>query len=120
MPTGALTNLRLRAEEEGEDKEAQLERVVNFGMHLVGILREARRRPAANDADYLSRFSRLRNDLRNLSKCPDFVVNRGHYFGTDKFVNRAGLTADEQSWIGNETPLSDADKEALIAFLKTF
>ncbi len=40
------------------------------------------------------------------TKCPDFVVNRGHYFGTDK--------------LGEEPPLSDADKEALIAFMKTF
>ena len=34
-----------------------------------------------------------------LSKCPDYVVNRGHYFGSN---------------------LGDADKKALIAFLKTF
>jgi hypothetical protein len=41
-----------------------------------------------------------------VSKCPDFVVNKGHYFGTN-------LQTDE-------TPLSDADKRALIGFLKTF
>jgi hypothetical protein len=41
-----------------------------------------------------------------LSKCPDFVVNRGHYFGTDR--------------LAGEPPLSDDDKHALIAFLKTF
>jgi hypothetical protein len=34
------------------------------------------------------------------------VVNKGHYFGTDR-----------QS---EEPPLSDAEKRALIAFLKTF
>ena len=62
----------------------------------------------------------MREDLRKLSKCRDFVVNRGHYFGTRQFTDRAGLTADEQGWIGNEAPLSDPDKEALIAFLKTF
>jgi hypothetical protein len=44
--------------------------------------------------------------LYSLSKCPDFVVNKGHYFGTT-------LQPDEP-------PLSDADKRALIAFLKTF
>jgi hypothetical protein len=37
--------------------------------------------------------------LVGLSKCPDYVVNRGHYFGAD-------LSAD--------------DKEALIAYLKYF
>ena len=40
-----------------------------------------------------------------LSKCPDYVVNRGHYFG-------AGYDG--------EAPLSDDDKRALIEFLKTF
>ncbi len=45
------------------------------------------------------------NGMLSLSKCPDFVVNKGHYFGTA---------------FGDETPLSDADKRALIALLKTF
>jgi hypothetical protein len=48
----------------------------------------------------------LGNQLLELSKCPDFVVNRGHYFGTDLFKEEPGL--------------SDADKRALIEFLKTF
>lgn len=47
--------------------------------------------------------------LLELSKCPDVVVNRGHYFGTDR------LRAEE-----NEPGLNDDDKRALIAFLKTF
>ncbi len=34
------------------------------------------------------------------------IVNRGHYFGTDKFQEEPGL--------------SDDDKRALIEFLKTF
>lgn len=46
--------------------------------------------------------------LLRVNKCLDFVVNRGHYFGTDY------LPAEE-----GEPGLSDADKEALIAFLKT-
>ena len=41
-----------------------------------------------------------------LSKCPDYVVNRGHYFGTSYFKEEPGL--------------SDPDKRALIEFLKTF
>jgi hypothetical protein len=48
----------------------------------------------------------LQSKLYSENKCPDLVVNRGHYFGTDK--------------LGEEPGLSDADKEALIAFLKTF
>ncbi|CAG0975691.1 hypothetical protein MYXO_01554 [Myxococcaceae bacterium] len=46
--------------------------------------------------------------LLSVSKCPDFVINRGHYFGTDY------LPKDE-----GETPLDEADKKALIEFLKT-
>jgi len=44
--------------------------------------------------------------LLALNKCPDFEVNRGHYFGT-------GL-------VPGEPALSDDDKRALIEFLKTF
>ena len=51
----------------------------------------------------------LRIPLLELSKCNDFVVNRGHYFGTN-YLNK-----DE-----NEPGLSDDDKLALIEFLKTF
>jgi hypothetical protein len=40
-----------------------------------------------------------------LSKCKDFVVNKGHYFGTSSQTE--------------ETGLSDPDKRALIEFLKT-
>ena len=48
----------------------------------------------------------LIDSLIKLSKCPDYVVNKGHYFGTDLFKE--------------EPPLSDDDKWALIEFLKTF
>jgi hypothetical protein len=40
----------------------------------------------------------------SVSKCRDFVVNKGHYFGTSVLTEEPGL--------------SDADKRALIAFLK--
>ena len=51
-------------------------------------------------------FKRLVPDLLEVNKCPDFVVNRGHYFGTSLFKE--------------EPPLGDEDKRALIEFLKTF
>lgn len=51
-------------------------------------------------------FKGLVPDLLKVSKCPDFVVNKGHYFGTA---------------MSKEGPaLSDEDKRALIEFLKTF
>ncbi|HEV3075594.1 MAG TPA: hypothetical protein VHB47_14330 [Thermoanaerobaculia bacterium] len=54
----------------------------------------------------LQAFKPLAVPLLELSKCPDLVVNRGHYFGTSYFKEEPGL--------------SDDDKRALIEFLKTF
>jgi hypothetical protein len=62
--------------------------------------------PGASDNDARSVFANLAGPMLELSKCPDFVVNRGHYFGTDRGTAGPGL--------------SDADKLALIEFLKTF
>jgi hypothetical protein len=59
----------------------------------------------STDEQARAQFADLAKPLLSLSKCPDFVVNRGHYFGTS---------------LGDEPGLSDADKNALIAFLKTF
>jgi hypothetical protein len=55
--------------------------------------------PGATDEQARQIFSNVGEQLFALSKCPDYVVNRGHYFGSN---------------------LGDADKKALIAFLKTF
>jgi hypothetical protein len=54
-------------------------------------------------------FDNLTDLLLHLSKCPDLIVNRGHYFGTSMLDPKEG-----------EPGLSNEDKEALIAFLKTF
>ena len=53
----------------------------------------------ATDEQARAAFKDLVDPLLALSKCPDFVVNRGHVFGTN---------------------LPDADKRALIELLKTF
>ncbi len=54
-------------------------------------------------------FAPLVPKLLGVSKCKDFIVNKGHYFGTDFLPAKEG-----------EPGLTDADKHALIAFLKTF
>jgi hypothetical protein len=61
--------------------------------------------PNADDATAAKVFAPLGRALYTLSVCPDFVVNRGHYFGTDMFPEEPGL--------------SDHDKRDLIEFLKT-
>ncbi len=73
----------------------------------------------ATDAELLEHYSGMKDPLLGVSKCPDFVVNRGHYFGTAEFNNVDGLTEDEKYW-GVEPPLADDDKRALIEFVKTF
>ena len=59
----------------------------------------------AGDAEARKVLSDLVEPLLSVSKCPDFVVNRGHYFGTDYAQDEPGL--------------NDSDKRALIEFLKT-
>ena len=73
---------------------------------------------SADDASLRAHYANLREPLMKLSKCPDFMVNRGHYFGTAQFNQRAGMTADERGY-GTEPVLADPQKRALIAFLKT-
>jgi hypothetical protein len=75
--------------------------------------------PSADDAKLLAWSTNLRGPLLKLNKCPDFVVNRGHYFGTAKFNETSGLSDDEKAF-GPEPPLTDDDKKALIEFIKTF
>jgi hypothetical protein len=58
------------------------------------------KRELKNEAD----FAKFVDPLLELSACPDFVVNRGHYFGTG---------------LDGETPLTDQQKKDLIEFLRT-
>jgi hypothetical protein len=93
---------------------------VNFAVFIakvVGNLPDLD--PSADDAKLLAWGANLRGPLLKLNKCPDFVVNRGHYFGTAKFNETDGLS-DEEKAFGQEPPLSDDDKNALIEFIKTF
>jgi hypothetical protein len=67
--------------------------------------------PGASDEEARKVFANLVDmsrepNLLEFNKCPDFVVNRGHYFGTSYFKEEPGL--------------SDGDKLALIEFMMTF
>ena len=73
---------------------------------LIKAKRDLKALPkGASDAEARAVFADLVEPMLKLSKCRDFVVNRGHYFGTKYFREEPGL--------------SDADKLALIEFLKT-
>ncbi|HVZ10392.1 hypothetical protein [Rhodopila sp.] len=60
----------------------------------------------ATDTQAAEIFTPLGRELYSMSTCPDYVQNRGHYFGTDQFTEEPALT--------------DSQKRDLIEYLKTF
>ena len=118
VPVNLLANLKLRAESDKlADKVAHIKDVGDLVFKLKTDLATAP--SGASDDELRAKFANLREPMIKLSKCPDFVVNRGHYFGTAEFNKQDGLSNDEKAF-GREPELSDADKRALIAFIKTF
>ena len=108
IPTGTpvdlLSNLNLLADDADfagrVDHDAKvLSLVVKIKHDLVALPKDA------SDEEGRKILGDLVKPLMDLSKCPDYIVNRGHYFGTDKFKEEPGLSDDE--------------KRALIEFLKT-
>jgi hypothetical protein len=117
MPVGLLANMRLRAE--SNDPTVQADYIGHLGEFIVKLNADLLLGIRDSDEELAKRFSNLAGPLLANSKCPDFVVNRGHYFGTSQFNDQANLSDDERAF-GTEPPLNDADKRSLIAFLKTF
>ncbi|MBN8901769.1 MAG: hypothetical protein J0H57_12100, partial [Rhodospirillales bacterium] len=102
VPVNLLANLQPLAE--GGDIGAHYLQLARL---LLRLKLDLLTLPAdATDEQLRTHFANLARPLLALNKCPDFVVNRGHYFGT--------------SMQSAEPALSDADKNALIAFMKTF
>jgi hypothetical protein len=109
-PVDLLANVRLLSEDLSGKQLTEYEK--NRATLVAGIIVDLLRLPA-NAKDAPKVFANLYPRLLKLSKCPDFVVNRGHYFGT-------GYTEPGQTPPNPEPGLSDGDKRALIEFLKTF
>jgi hypothetical protein len=104
-PIELLSNIDLLGEETTpEGKLEHQKRVLDL---LVKMKHDLEALPQnASDEEINKTFSNLVPGLLALSKCPDYIVNRGHYFGT--------------SYFPEEPALSDDDKYALIEYLKTF
>jgi hypothetical protein len=109
-PVNLLANLNMLPDDAGVIERVEHKRKL---VRLLIKVKKALKALPPNATDEEARKIFLEKDLADplleLSKCPDFVVNRGHYFGTDH-LNKAE----------NEPGLSDDDKHALIEFLKTF
>ena len=109
-PVNLLANLNMLPDDAGViEKFTHKRKIVKLLIKVKKALKALP--PDATDEQARQVFLEkdLVEPLLELSKCNDFVVNRGHYFGTGL------LNKDE-----NEPGLSDDDKRALIEFLKTF
>jgi hypothetical protein len=99
MPIGLITNVDILGEDlDQAGREAHKKKVRNLIKRAIRDLK--------GQTDFGAALAGLSEDLLAISKCKDLVVNKGHYFGTAYFTEEPGL--------------SDDDKRALIAFLKTF
>src|ERR1044071_5346091 len=103
-PVGLLSNLDLFRKTSRLGDRAQ--RDAEILKLLLDIKKALKNLPqGASDEQATEALKPLVGPMLQFSKCPDLIVNRGHYFGTDKFPE--------------EPALSDDDKRALIEFLKT-
>ncbi len=92
-PVSLLTNIDLETDK------------LDLAKLLLKMKEDLKRVEGKDDAEAAQVLKNLVPDLIKVSKCPDYVVNKGHYFGT--------------SFFKEEPPLGDEDKRALIEFLKT-
>ena len=108
FPINTLANTQLLPDNDQSDTIGHYWRLLQATPTLISAFQEmggscsseALADPATEaTAEAAVRDTHLIDTLVGLSKCPDYVVNRGHYFGAD-------LSAD--------------DKEALIAYIKHF
>ncbi len=97
-PINLVSNIQILAESPYiEDKAEHAKKLLGVLIRLKKALKSLP--DNATDAQASEAFAPLVKDLISVSKCPDYIVNKGHYFGSN---------------------LSDDDKNALIEFLKTF
>jgi hypothetical protein len=111
-PVGLLTNLNPLSED--RDPAKRLERAGRLVDLLIRMKLDLLKLPSnATDDQARQVLMNLVDPMLELSKCPDLIVNRGHYFGT-------GYVEPGASDPVQEAALSDQDKRALIEFVKTF
>ncbi len=106
-PVNLLSNLNVLPDDAGLLRRLVHKRkLASLLIKIKGALKALPDNASDEEARKVFHDKGLVEPLLELSKCPDFVVNRGHYFGTNFFKEEPGLTDDK--------------KNALIAFLKTF
>jgi len=96
-PVSLLANLDVTPE--GHDLNARLDRDKRLAAVIKRLVFDLKKAQGKSDEEARAVFRPLVPELMEVSKCPDYIVNKGHYFGSN---------------------LADADKRALIEFVKTF
>ena len=105
-PVNLIANLDILGEATGLAKLGRSGEVLDL---LVTLRRDLGKLPKdATDQDAEKVFANLAPKMMKLSKCPDFIINRGHYFGTSYFAEEKDIA------------LAPDQKKALIEYLKTF
>lgn len=108
FPINALVNTKLLPDNDEPDMAGHMLKMLKAMPTLLSAFKQLGGQCSPEEladpgveqhATEVVKSTHLIDTLVGLSKCPDYVVNRGHYFG-------AGL--------------SDGDREALIAYLKRF
>jgi len=99
FPIGLMANMDLLGSDlTPAERDVHRKKLLTLLNHAKDVMK--------TEKDFGVVLGRLVDDMLEVSKCKDFVVNKGHYFGTEYFSEEPGL--------------SNEDKSALIAFLKTF
>ena len=97
-PVNLLANINPLSESTDlKDRIAWTKKLVDVVFKLKKDLKSLP--PNVSDAEAAKVFEKHVPELLSVNKCPDFIVNKGHYFGSN---------------------LADDDKRALIELLKTF
>lgn len=96
-PVSLLANLDVTPE--GHDLGARVDRDKKLAAIIKRLVVDLKKVKGKNDEEARAIFRPLVPELMQVSKCPDYIVNKGHYFGSN---------------------LPDSDKRALIEFIKTF
>lgn len=107
-PVNLFSNIDLEVPDGFFAKIGHFFRVVGIVSRLAWTLHQI----DPEDAPAVQRgtFNKVVPTLIKASKCPDYIVDRGHYFGTQYLKDPSGAPV-----VG----LTDDQKEDLIAFLKT-
>jgi hypothetical protein len=110
FPTGTpvelIANLQLALDEGGAMDQVKLDgRIIPAMRRLIVALEKARGK-SDDEARRIVFAPEVVEPLLSLSKCPDYIVNRGHYFGAEG--------------VEGEAPLGNDERAALIQFLRTF